>query len=413
MSEQLKPELRFPEFDGDWTTKSLGNPEVATFFKGKGISKNDIVEDGETPCIRYGELYTEYNEVIDEVKSSTDVPVDELVLSEEFDVIIPASGETVIDIATASCVLKSDIALGGDLNIIRPNTLNGVFLAYYLNNAKKRNIARLAQGISVIHLYKNHLKSLSLNIPEPEEQQKIANFLKAIDKRIKLLKAKKEALEEYKTSIMQKLFAQEIRFKQDDGTDFPEWEEKRIGDLFNNTGGTSLEEFQSEYESHKFISIGNYSKNGKYIDNGQRVVLNDKTKTKLLDKNNLVMVLNDKTKTGDIIGSTILIDSDNEYIYNQRSERLICLDAITPYFSWYLINSRKIRRKIFSVSQGGTQIYVNFPEVKKIRVRIPIVEEQIRMSNFLVKLDEKVNALENKLEESSNLKYSLLQKMFV
>jgi type I restriction enzyme, S subunit len=159
-NKKLIPELRFPEFEkeGEWVTKNMG--AVASFSKGKGISKADIAENGNLPCIRYGELYTHYTETIDEVKSYTNLSSDELVLSEANDVIIPASGETQIDIATASCVLRSGIALGGDLNIIR-SEIDGVFLSYYLNNAKKKEIAQLAQGISVVHLYSNQLQTLS------------------------------------------------------------------------------------------------------------------------------------------------------------------------------------------------------------------------------------------------------------
>ena len=158
------PKYRFPEFtkDGVWTEKSLD--EVATILKGKGISKADIVEDGALPCIRYGELYTHYNETISTVKSYTNSNPKDLVFSKANDVIIPSSGETQIDIAKASCVLESGIALGGDLNIIR-SKINGVFLSYYLNNAKKKDIAQMAQGIAVVHLYPNQLKTLKLQIP--------------------------------------------------------------------------------------------------------------------------------------------------------------------------------------------------------------------------------------------------------
>jgi len=167
------PKIRFPDFKGDWINNSLG--EIAKFSKGKGISKEDISESGETECIRYGELYTTYNETIDTVFSKTNLDTSDFVLSEANDIIIPASGETQIDIAKASCVLKSGIALGGDLNIIKsPN--NGVFLSYYLNSKKKIDIAQLAQGISVVHLYAGQLSKLQLRIPSLPEQQKIASF---------------------------------------------------------------------------------------------------------------------------------------------------------------------------------------------------------------------------------------------
>lgn len=199
------PKFRFSEFEGDaeWEEKKLG--KVATFLKGKGISKSDISENGKLPCIRYGELYTNYNETISVVKSHTDLSLSDLVLSKANDVIIPASGETQIDIATASCVLDNGIALGGDLNIIRTK-INGVFLSYYLNNAKKRDIAQMAQGISVVHLYSSQLKTLTLRIPNPKEQQKIAYCLSTLDELIIAQTEKIEQLKQHKKGLMQGLF---------------------------------------------------------------------------------------------------------------------------------------------------------------------------------------------------------------
>ena len=114
---QLVPQLRFKEFDGAWEEKNLS--DIAEFHKGKGISKADISEDGVLECIRYGELYTTYTELIQDIVSKTNLPAKDLILSEFNDVIIPASGESNIDIATAACVLKSGVAFSGDLNIIR------------------------------------------------------------------------------------------------------------------------------------------------------------------------------------------------------------------------------------------------------------------------------------------------------
>jgi type I restriction enzyme S subunit len=200
------PKYRFKEFekDGEWVENNLG--KEATFFKGKGISKAEIVENGELPCIRYGELYTYYKETIDVIKSYTNLSPDELFLSEENDVIIPASGETQIDIATASCVLRSGIALGGDLNIIRSG-FNGVFLAYYLNSVKKSDIAELAQGISVVHLYPSQLQSLSITFPKKlQEQKKIASCLSSLDALLSSLTEKIEHLKRHKKGLMQGLF---------------------------------------------------------------------------------------------------------------------------------------------------------------------------------------------------------------
>ena len=198
------PKLRFPEFRdvGEWEERKL--EEVASFSKGKGISKSDVTADGKQPCIRYGELYTHYNETIEHVNSYTNISANNLVLSKANDVIIPASGETQEDIATASCVMKSGIALGGDLNIIS-SKMNGVFLSYYLNSAKKYSIAQMSQGISVVHLYSSQLKNLDISIPDILEQQKIADCLSSIDELITAQSQKIESLKDHKKGLMQQL----------------------------------------------------------------------------------------------------------------------------------------------------------------------------------------------------------------
>lgn len=130
----FRQEIRFRNDVGedfpDWELRPLG--DVATFSKGKGLSKSDLVSDGRTKCILYGELYTTYGQIIPDAVSRTNVAAEGLVLSRKNDVIIPASGETPLDIATAACVLEPGIALGGDLNIIRTG-VNGAFLAYCLS----------------------------------------------------------------------------------------------------------------------------------------------------------------------------------------------------------------------------------------------------------------------------------------
>jgi type I restriction enzyme S subunit len=219
------PKLRFPDFAGKWEEKPLG--DVATFSKGKGISKADISPKGTTPCIRYGELYTHYGTRIDEVLSATDVPVSELKLSQGGEVIVPASGEDAKDIATAAVVLQRGVALGGDLNIIR-SACDGFFLASYIAGKKRLTLAAMAQGNSVVHLYPAQLGSLILSFPTLPEQKKIAAFLGAVDAKLAALAAKQAALVRFKAGLMQKLFSQQLRFTRDDGQAFPDWQKKEL-----------------------------------------------------------------------------------------------------------------------------------------------------------------------------------------
>ena len=176
------PHLRFPKFNGEWEKKRIS--EFCTLLKGTGISKDQLSTNG-NPCILYGELYTKYKaEIINEVLSCTELDANTLVKSKVNDVIIPCSGETAIDIATARCVPFDDVLLGSDLNVLRSNKINGSFLAYQLNGKRKYDIARVAQGVSVVHLYGEHLKNIVISIPVIEEQQKISRLLHLLDERI-------------------------------------------------------------------------------------------------------------------------------------------------------------------------------------------------------------------------------------
>ncbi len=384
-NENLIPQIRFPEFNGNWEPFLLG--EIASFSKGKGISKSDINEDGEIECIRYGELYTEYSETISEVKSRTNVDQNDLVFSEANDVIIPSSGETQIDIATASCVLRDGIALGGDLNIIKSD-VDGVFLSYYLNYRKKNAIAQLAQGISVVHLYSSQLKNLRLILPKPNEQTKIANFIAKIDTQIKLLEKEKGLLEKYKKAISKKIFNQEIRFKDDNGNDFPDWEEKVLGDICNkkssNISANTLEENSGEYKL--------YGANGlfKYVD--------------FFEENDEYISI---VKDGAGIGRVMLCDA--------KSSVLGTLDIIKPNegvdigFLFSVLLS--IDFKKYGI--GSTIPHIYFKDYKKQKISIPKKEEQEKISKFISNIEISILNTENQIIQLRLFKKSLLQKMFV
>lgn len=207
MQKLFSKKLRFSREDGtdfpDWQEKRLG--DVASFQKGKGIAKNDIVAGGTTPCIRYGEIYTDYGETIKSIRSQTNVPAGDLILSQTNDVIIPASGEEPLAMARACCVLRSGVALGGDINILRPQ-INGVFLAYYLSHAKRIEIARIAQGNSVVHLYSAQLKQLPISVPHTDEQKRIADALTAVDAKIQAVADQVARLQTFKKGLLQQMF---------------------------------------------------------------------------------------------------------------------------------------------------------------------------------------------------------------
>ncbi len=199
------PHLRFPEFSGEWEKERLD--KIATLSKGIGISKDQLSNDGE-PCILYGELYTKYkSEIIKEIYSKTDIDNSKLKRSNANDVIIPCSGETAEDLATARCVPFDNILLGGDLNIISLHQHDGAFMSYQLNGKRKFDIAKVAQGVSVVHLYGEHLKAITTCNPCLQEQQKIAKLLSLLDERIATQNKIIEDLKKLKSAIRKKMFS--------------------------------------------------------------------------------------------------------------------------------------------------------------------------------------------------------------
>ena len=196
--------MRFPEFSGEWEMERLD--EIATLSKGIGISKEQLSNDGE-PCILYGELYTKYkSEIIKQIDSKTNIDNSKLKRSKANDVIIPCSGETAVDIATARCVPFDNILLGGDLNVISLHQYDGAFMSYQLNGKRKYDIAKVAQGVSVVHLYGEHLKAITTCNPCLQEQQKIAKLLSLLDERIATQNKIIEDLKKLKSAIIDYTF---------------------------------------------------------------------------------------------------------------------------------------------------------------------------------------------------------------
>lgn len=212
MQKLLSGNVRFDGFSDKWEEVSIN--ELFNFKKGQGLSKDKLNPNGSFECILYGELYTTYSEVVTEVKSKTFI--EEGIKSKKDDILIPASTTTsAIDLAVASTVKRDNILLGGDINILRKkkNNINGEFVAKYLTHIKKIEIAKYAQGITIIHLYSKDFKHLKIKLPSLAEQQKIAEVLSIADNEINLLKNELEELKLQKKALMQKLLTGQVRVK--------------------------------------------------------------------------------------------------------------------------------------------------------------------------------------------------------
>ena len=162
-----------------WEQRKLG--EIATFSKGNGYSKSDLVSYG-NPIILYGRLYTNYETTIKNVDTFAEIK-DKSVISQGGEVIVPASGESAEDISRAAVVKNQGIIIGGDLNVIKVKELiDPTFLALTISNGEQqKELSKRAQGKSVVHLHNSDLKEVDLIFPMINEQKEISSFFEKLD----------------------------------------------------------------------------------------------------------------------------------------------------------------------------------------------------------------------------------------
>ncbi len=262
----------------------------------------------------------------------------------------------------------------------------------------------------------NKIRGLGIPYPKEEEQRKIGSFFEQLDNFITLQQRKYNKLLNLKKAMLEKMFPQngslypEIRFKG--FTDA--WEPHKLSNFGKATAGTSIESEFSEQGVYKVISIGSYSEDSIYRDQGIRAVKSDKTVNRILNKGDITMILNDKTASGNIIGRVLLIEKSGVYVYNQRTERIeVDNEYYDSQFIYTMLNAPEIRDKIIKQSQGNTQIYVNWTSVSQTDYLVPQIEEQIKIGEYFKNLDNLITLHQRKLEKLKQIKKSCLEKMFV
>ena len=391
--------MRFPEFTEEWKAEQLDN--IATLSKGIGISKEQLSEDGE-PCILYGELYTKYkSEIIKQVESKTDINGSKLKRSKANDVIIPCSGETAVDIATARCVPFDNILFGGDLNVISLHQYDGAFMSYQLNGKRKYDIARVAQGVSIVHLYGEHLKAIKTYNPTLPEQQKIAKLLSLLDDRIDTQNKIIEDLKKLKSAISKHLFARK--------------------DLLETT--ICLSDIATLKNGYAFQS-GKYNALGKWkiltITNvsGERYI-NDE------DYNCIINLPNDiqdhqVLKEGDILISLtgnvgrVSLCKDGDYLLNQRVGLLQLAKNVNQEFLYQILSSQRFENSMIACGQGAAQMNIGRGDVESYVLPYSSnVNNILLVAKILHSYDEYIINEQRKLTLLTMQKQYFLAQMFI
>ena len=390
------PALRFPEFTEEWQGEQLH--EIAELSKGTGISKEQLSENG-TPCILYGELYTKYkSEIISKVISKTDIEESKLKHSKQNDVIIPCSGETAIDIAVARCVPFDNVLLGGDLNVIRLHKYDGAFMAYQLNGKRKTDIAKLAQGVSVVHLYGENLKSIKTYNPSLQEQQKIVKLLSMLDERLEVQNKIIEKLETLIKGIVDSIFT---------ANEFPKVPFKEIY-VRAGEGGTPATSNPEYYDNGTipFIKIDDLQ--NKYIKTNKDCI----TELGLQKSSAWIVPANSIIYSN---GATIGAISINLFpvCTKQGILGVVPKADINVEFLYYFMTSTAFTKAVERIVTEGTMRTAYLKDINHIPCPVPCSVKQDEIAKLLSTLSEK---LENEVIFQMKLqkqKEFLLSQMFI
>lgn len=393
-----------------WTAKSLG--QIGTFLKGKGIAKVEIIETGK-PCIRYGQIYSEYNYFVEEFKSFiNEASANNSERIYKNDLLFAGSGETLEDIGKCVAYIKEEEAYaGGDIIILRPYSEDAHYLGYLLNSDEvKKQTFRFGQGHSVVHIYSSSLKHLNISLPPLPEQQKIAKILATWDKAFALQQKLIVEKKQYKKAVMKKLLTGEIRF-----IGFSEeWKEYHLGVLgntYSGLSGKSKEDFGTgiPYIPYKNI-YGNPSIDISYMDyvnvkpgeNQNKVIYGD-------------IFFTVSSETPDEVGmSSVLLDKSIEELYLNSfcfGFRLNDFNTLLPEFASHYFRGDKFRFEMLKAAQGATRFNLSKSNVTKLKIVIPSEKEQGKIASFLTGVDSEIKALEKELVTIQKQKQGLMQQL--
>ncbi len=406
------PEIRFEGFTDPWEQRKLG--ELCTISKGHGYSKADIMDVG-TPLILYGRLYTQYESRIEEVDTFA-VEQEGSLLSKGNEVIVPASGETAEDIAVASSVRRSGIIFGSDLNVVTPvSKLDPDYTALSITYSKAHDdLAKRAQGKSVVHVHGNDIAEVEISYPSESEQKRISTVVLGLDSLITLHQRKYDKLCTVKKSMLDKMFPKpgetepEIRFE---GFTDP-WEQRKLGNCgttYSGLSGKTKEDFG--HGNARFVPYTNVFDNPLTDTERLEAVEIDSSQNKVAYGDAFFTV---SSETPDEVGmsSVWLSDQDDVYLnsfcfgYRQDS-------TFDPHYLAYMLRSSSIRSDLTLLAQGISRFNISKNKVMELSVAVPSAVEQRQIGQYFARLDSLITLHQRELNLLKNTKKSLLDKMFV
>ena len=417
------PTLRFPEFKDEWEKKKVD--KIAELTSSKRVYLSEYVDEG-IPFYRGKE--------ISELKLNK-TPNDILFISKESyekykklygvpeigDILMTAVGTlgNVLRISNSSPFYFKD----GNLIWFRRISENSKFLERLLEFHKKE-IHKTSIGSTQRALTMVELRKLKFSFPSLPEQQKISSFHSSVDEKINQLVRKKELLEEYKIGVIQKIFNRKVRFKDGNGSGFPDWKKKKLGDVLTFIGTNSLSRNMlndevGEVRNIHYGDIHTKFKSNFIVQEEQVPYINKNVDLSKLKSDQYCkvgdIVIADASEDYNDIGKTIeIIDLKDEKVL-AGLHTILGRDKIpmSVGFKGYLFQTDFVKKQIMKMASGISVLGISKSNLMKVNVEIPDIREQEKIVKFITSIDKKINLVQNQLDEMKDWNKGLLQQMFV
>jgi type I restriction enzyme S subunit len=397
MEKQKKiPQLRFPEFEGEWE-KNILNDTCTIIGGGTPNSGKEEFWNGHIQWFTPTEIKMDY-------VSKSERTITELGLKKSSANFLPkgtillTSRATIGEVAIA---LNECTTNQGFQSLIVNKLYNNLFIFNWIKN-NRYEFVRRANGSTFLEISKSEIGKIPIYIPTLPEQQKIASFFTAIDQNISQLTRKKTLLEQYKKGVMQKIFSQEIRFKDDNGQEFPKWE-KMTGDaLFktvsnkNHNSDLPILAITQEHGAVPRDMIDYYITVSEQSIEGYKVV----------EKGDFIISL--RSFQGGIEYSEYKGICSPAYIILRATQKID-----HRYFKYYFKTEdyiTNLNRKLEGIRDGKM---ISFKYFSEIKINVPSLPEQTKIANFLSAIDDKISQTQKQIEKAEVWKKGLMQQMFV
>ncbi|MCM8514042.1 restriction endonuclease subunit S [Acinetobacter bereziniae] len=398
------PKLRFKDFDGDWCISPLKN--LCKINQGLQIAIEDrFLENGEN---RFFYITNEF--LREGAKKSYFIenpPISVRCKSE--DILMTRTGNTGQVVTNVEGAFHNNFF---KIDFDRKQIDKNFFVEFLRKNTTQHLILKYAGASTIPDLNHSDFYRIQMSITSIEEQTKIASFLSAVDEKISQLIQKHELLSQYKQGMMQKLFSQQIRFKADDGSEFGEWEIISIKDavsfIKDGTHGTHLDDSSSDL----FLLSAKNLQNGK--------ILIDEKDRRINQKEFDSIYKNYKLKDGDIllsvvgtIGRVAIFKEHYESYAFQRSVAFMRFKKALAEFIYQLFLAKDFQNELLVRQVVSAQPGIYLGDLSKIEIKLPCLEEQTKIANFLSAIDQKIEVVAQQIEQAKQWKKGLLQQMFV